>query len=330
MTRKRSYLRTAAALLAALLLSVLTAAAAETAVDPQPLQTVFFFDQGREMDLWQKNDTLRVFCIPVGAQDCYFITCEGHAMVLDCAGVGREPTPDLLFRLCDALGVTRLDIAFNTHPHRDHINGFAELLSKIPAAELLSKIPADEYLSTFPLDSDKYQRQLIHQLRELNIPIRVCEAGEVLKLGSAQLETYRFMGTKNTNDRSMVVHIRYGDRSILFTADIGLTAQRVLATENAEHFKSDILKLPHHGVGGISPQLLDAASPELCFVSNGPTSRDVKLQKTAVLKRNIPLYFTSRQPLVLLTDGKIWEAQQWPADSLMLPWYQYQPEQAKK
>lgn len=279
MTRKRSYLRTAAALLAALLLSVLTAAAAETAVDPQPLQTVFFFDQGREMDLWQKNDTLRVFCIPVGAQDCYFITCEGHAMVLDCAGVGREPTPDLLFRLCDALGVTRLDIAFNTHPHRDHINGFAELLSKIPA---------DEYLSTFPLDSDKYQRQLIHQLRELSIPIRVCEAGEVLKLGSAQLETYRYMGTKNTNDRSMVVHIRYGDRSILFTADIGLTAQRVLATENAEHFKSDILKLPHHGVGGISPQLLDAVSPELCFVSNGPTSRDVKLQKTAVLKRNIP------------------------------------------
>ena len=235
--------------------------------------------------------------------------------------MGREPTPDLLFRLCDALGVTRLDIAFNTHPHRDHINGFAELLSKIPA---------DEYLSTFPLDSDKYQRQLIHQLRELSIPIRVCEAGEVMKLGSAQLETYRFMGTKNTNDRSMVVHIRYGDRSILFTADIGLTAQRVLATENAEHFKSDILKLPHHGVGGISPQLLDAASPELCFVSNGPTSRDVKLQKTAVLKRNIPLYFTSRQPLVLLTDGKIWEAQQWPADSLMLPWYQYQPEQAKK
>ena len=32
----------------------------------------------------------------------------------------------------------------------------------------------------------------------------------------------------------------------------------------------------------------------------------------------------------LLTDGEIWEAQQWPADSLMLPWYQYQPEQSEK
>lgn len=182
----------------------------------------------------------------------------------------------------------------------------------------------------FPLDSDKYQRQLIHQLRELNIPIRVCEAGEALSLGGAQLETYRYMGTKNTNDRSMVVHIRYGERSILFTADIGLTAQRDLAREYAGQFKSDILKLPHHGVGGISPDLLDVVSPELCFVSNGPTSHDVKLQKTAVLKRNLPLYFTSRQPLVLLTDGRIWEVQQWPADSLMLPWYQYQPEQSEK
>lgn len=161
MIRKRSYLWTAAVLLAALLLSVFSAAAAETAEAPQPRQTVFFFDQDREMNLWQKDDTLRVFCIPVGAQDCYFITCEGHAMVLDCAGVGREPTPDFLFRLCGALGIDRLDFAFNTHPHRDHINGFAELLSRIPA---------DEYLSTFPLDSDKYQRQLIRQIQELNIP----------------------------------------------------------------------------------------------------------------------------------------------------------------
>lgn len=319
MTQKRSLLRAAVILLAVLLLSVFASAAAETAEAPQ--QTVFVFDQDREMDLWQQDKTLRVFCIPVGAQDCYFITCEGHAMVLDCAGVGREPTPDFLFRLCDALGIDRLDFAFNTHPHRDHINGFAELLAKIPA---------DEYLSTFPLDSDKYQRQLIHQLRELNIPIRVCEAGEALSLGGAQLETYRYMGTKNTNDRSMVVHIRYGERSILFTADIGLTAQRDLAREYAGQFKSDILKLPHHGVGGISPDLLDVVSPELCFVSNGPTSHDVKLQKTAVLKRNLPLYFTSRQPLVLLTDGRIWEVQQWPADSLMLPWYQYQPEQSEK
>lgn len=139
MTQKRSLLRAAVVLLAVLLLSVFASAAAETAEAPQ--QTVFVFDQDREMDLWQQDKTLRVFCIPVGAQDCYFITCEGHAMVLDCAGVGREPTPDFLFRLCDALGIDRLDFAFNTHPHRDHINGFAELLAKIPA---------DEYLSTFP------------------------------------------------------------------------------------------------------------------------------------------------------------------------------------
>ncbi|MFR5853593.1 MAG: ComEC/Rec2 family competence protein [Lachnospiraceae bacterium] len=178
---------------------------------------------------------------------------------------------------------------------------------------------------------DKYQRQLIHQLRELNIPIRVCEAGEAPVAGrGAAGDLPLHGGTKNTNDRSMVVHIRYGERSILFTADIGLTAQRDLVREYAGQFKSDILKLPHHGVGGISPDLLDVVSPELCFVSNGPTSHDVKLQKTAVLKRNLPLYFTSRQPLVLLTDGEIWEAQQWPADSLMLPWYQYQPEQSEK
>lgn len=78
MTQKRSLLRAAVILLAVLLLSVFAFAAAETAEAPQ--QTVFVFDQDREMDLWQQDKTLRVFCIPVGAQDCYFITCEGHAI----------------------------------------------------------------------------------------------------------------------------------------------------------------------------------------------------------------------------------------------------------
>lgn len=51
MTQKRSLLRAAAVLLALLLLSVFAPAAAETAEAPQ--QTVFVFDQDREMDLWQ-------------------------------------------------------------------------------------------------------------------------------------------------------------------------------------------------------------------------------------------------------------------------------------
>lgn len=49
MTQKRSLLRAAVVLLAVLLLSVFASAAAETAEAPQ--QTVFVFDQDREMDL---------------------------------------------------------------------------------------------------------------------------------------------------------------------------------------------------------------------------------------------------------------------------------------
>lgn len=136
MTQKRSLLRAAVVLLAVLLLSVFASAAAETAEAPQ--QTVFVFDQDREMDLWQQDKTLRVFCIPVGAQDCYFITCESHAMVLDCAGVGREPTPDFLFRLCDALGIDRLD--FVSTP----------ILTGIISTALRSCLPKFRRTNTFP------------------------------------------------------------------------------------------------------------------------------------------------------------------------------------
>ena len=80
MAQKRSLLRAAVVLLAVLLFSVFAPAAAETAEAPQ--QTVFVFDQDREMDLWQQDKTLRVFCIPVGAQDCYFINSRGRAGLL--------------------------------------------------------------------------------------------------------------------------------------------------------------------------------------------------------------------------------------------------------
>lgn len=286
----------------------------EAALISTPVITQYATDE--EMPFWQLENSLQIYCIPVGAQDCYLFVADGEAMVMDCAATGRDPTPDLLIRLLEGLGITRLRYALNTHPHRDHIDGFPDLLAAVPA---------DEFLTVFPLKYDKTQRRILKNLREMNIPIREYKAGEPLPLGNAEITTYRYRKSTNTNDLSLVVHVKYGKRSVLFTADIGLTAQRKMAVEYGELWDSDILKLPHHGTGGLAKELYDTASPEICFASNGPKSKNTKLQREFLQKRDTPLLFTSRQPLVMLTDGEVWQIQQWHEDSIQLPNYTHIP-----
>lgn len=264
---------------------------------------------GETPSFFELNDTLAVYCIPVGAQDCYLIVCDGEAMVLDCAALGRDPTPDFLLQMIKGLGITELKYAVNTHPHADHVNGF-------PA--LLQAVPTREYLTCFPLNYDKIQRRIIKEIQALNVPVRLYTEGEPLPLGSAEITTYRYHRSTITNDLSLVVHLRYGERSILLTADIGLTAQRKLADEYGEALKADILKVPHHGVGAVSNVLLDTVKPVLAFLSNG-VAKNNKLARDTLGKLGIPYYHTSRQGLVLITDGKLWQVQHWEKDSIRLP-----------
>ncbi|MDD3333961.1 MAG: MBL fold metallo-hydrolase [Eubacteriales bacterium] len=307
--------RLAAALLCLTLL--FSTAAAQTAVPPaaDPSDVIQLVPTQDFPSLLGQEHTLAVYCVPVGAQDCYLIVCDGQAMVLDCAAIGREPSPDFLFQLLEGLGITRLAYAVNTHPHADHINGFPQLLEKIPA---------DEFLTVFPPTYDKKQKRLLKALDQLNVPVRLYVEGQPLNLGSAQIDTYRYHKSKNTNDLSLVMHIRYGERTILLTADIGLTSQRKQAEKYGDAWKSDILKIPHHGVGGLSTDMLDIVDPKLCFMSNGKSTSN-KLSRSLLEKRGLPYYLTARQCLVMVTDGTVWQVQQWEKDAIQLPTLHWNP-----
>lgn len=277
------------------------AATAEGCIQTVPL--------GTEMSFFALEKSMAVYCIPVGAQDCYLITCDGEAMVVDCAATGREPTPDFLLQLIRGLGITKLKYAVNTHPHRDHMEGFDELMAAVPT---------DEFITCFPPKYDKYQKRLLKRVAELNVPVRQYTEGEPLPLGSAEITTYRYHKSKNTNDISLVMHLRYGERSIMLTADIGLTAQRKMAKEYGDQWRSDILKIPHHCIGTVSKDMLNIVAPELCFFSNA-IGKTTKRGRELMDKKGIPYYATARQCLAMITDGTVWQVQQWEDDAIRVP-----------
>jgi competence protein ComEC len=77
--------------------------------------------------------------------------------------------------------------------------------------------------------------------------------------------------TSRNND-GIVIRFRFGDRAVLFTADIEKQAEAALLQESAD-LRSDVVKVAHHGsrTSSIEP-FIAATKPSLAIISVGRTS----------------------------------------------------------
>ena len=73
--------------------------------------------------------------------DAAFLRCGGETMLIDCATSGQARR---ILNMFKQLGITHVDKIVNTHPHADHIGGFAELIKEITVDELWLCFPAEE------------------------------------------------------------------------------------------------------------------------------------------------------------------------------------------
>jgi competence protein ComEC len=104
--------------------------------------------------------------------------------------------------------------------------------------------------------------------------VQVARAGDILMQGKNLTLTCAGMHGLldqgmhwSTNDRSMVLHLRYGQRSLLLPADISALAEGRLVAAGRD-LRSDVLVAPHHGSAtSAGPALMRAVSPAVVAVS---------------------------------------------------------------
>ncbi len=183
---------------------------------------------------------LEVYFPKINGCDAAYVRYGEYSMLIDCAGNDWRETEALLKKL----GVEELDYAVNSHPDADHIGGFNHVLKKYPAKEFLLGFPED-----YP-EGDELRFKVYEDLHKLNIPFRRVQDGDTLEFGDVKVSVLQRTdeSLKRVNNKSVMLMIEYGQRSIFFTGDIQRDTQNLLIGEkDTLDIQADILKYPHHG-----------------------------------------------------------------------------------
>lgn len=236
--------------------------------------------------------------------DAALIRCGGEDVLIDCASKAYAKR---LLTLLDGLGISAIRTIYNTHPHHDHLLGFDQVAAHVAVGELAV---------CFPEDENERMVEALQAAQARGVPVTHYADGDILRVGGAEITVFlRGDPEWSVNNRSAMMRLQFGQRVMLFTADMEKQAL-IRAVEDIDPalLKADIMKYPHHGLTLLSDEFAAAVSPLLCVVTNNlrpsKTYYDLRLRKLAYT-------ITSRGYTHLVTDGETWLAEIIPAEEML-------------
>lgn len=254
-----------------------------------------FFEVTKPGD-WYSRDLLTVTVAEFPYNDAILLECGGKIMLVD---GGVKKYWERMSKYLAKNNKTHLDYIFNSHPHDDHLEAEYWLLYK-------NAITADLFISPFAETyGNELQIKTVKLLKKLEIPYHQMLPGETLNLGNTLLTLYRYEEIKDPNANSGVLHVRFGNSTMLLTADMtGMAQHWFLENYTPDQLKVDILKAPHHGITIMVPEFIQTVSPEMCFITSRTTTNP--MIKNQLDHYNILSLFHSIGTIIMETDGKDW------------------------
>ncbi|MDX6612302.1 MAG: competence protein ComEC [Blastocatellia bacterium] len=139
-------------------------------------------------------------------------------------------------------GLDQVDYVLATHADADHIQGLSDVLRNFRVrGAIVAREPPD----------DAEFRQFAAAAENLGVPLDIIGAGDVLHFGAVRIETLWPAPIVNgagpsRNNQSLVLRVRYGEKTLLLTGDIEKEAETSLVKGGVD-LRSDLVKVPHHG-----------------------------------------------------------------------------------
>ena len=212
----------------------------------------------------------------VGKADCAYINCNNHSILIDAAD--KEPMGTVTEYL-KKQGVSKLDLAVISHPHRDHIGQMSEVIQEFKIDKFIEPSIPEKFLPT----TTTYEKML-KEISKKNISSKLVKGGESFNLGDMHIDIFGPLSpNENLNNNSIVMKITYKDVSFLFMGDAEKTEETEILSSGF-NVKANVLKVGHHGSHTSSSQsFLEKVQPEYSIISVGPDKNN--LPKEEVVKR---------------------------------------------
>ncbi len=227
--------------------------------------------------------SLRVTFLDVGQGDSIIIELPNRkgVYVIDTGGrvTFGEPnwkTPNHQFEIgrnivvpfLKGKGITKIDKLLLTHADSDHIEGADEVMEELKIKEIHISPESSQ---------EPTMKDVIRISEEKGIPIRPMKEGNAWKLLDIDfIYLSPPNGNYNGNDSSLVLYMRTGDVSFLFTGDLEVEGEkRIIRTYGEIDWGSRlILKAGHHGSRTSSSEpFIEMLSPKLTILSYGRNNR---------------------------------------------------------
>jgi competence protein ComEC len=242
---------------------------------------------------------LRVDFLDVGQGDSALVTMpDGTTLLVDSGGRPSFPvTSDSARRIGETVvseylwwrGLSEIDYVVATHADADHIEGFNDVLRNFSVKAALVGPQT---------------------LLETRTHVETIHAGDVMRFGEVDVSVLwpPAEGGGSDNDNSIVLRIKFGERTILLTGDIEKAAERALALSQ-QNLKADVVKVPHHGSKTSSTDnFVLATKPTFAIISVGRNSMFGHPHKEVVQRwqSNGATVFTTGDygTITVTTDGK--------------------------
>ena len=165
-------------------------------------------------------------------------------------------------------GLDRVDYLVATHADADHIDGLNDVARNFAVrAAFVARSPA----------GDAEYSEFAQTLSSKGVPLRFIGAGDEIRIGNVSMSVLWPPASLNSdlssgNNDSVVLLLRYGSRSVLFTADIEAPAENSLLKSHSV-LGADVVKVAHHGSKtSSSPDFIAATKASFAVISVGRTS----------------------------------------------------------
>jgi len=217
---------------------------------------------------WNCGDALTLTCLSVGhGQAVHVGFPDGTDWLIDAGSIsqkdpgGRTVLPYL--RYC---GVAALDAILLTHGDMDHLNGLPEVVAGLPTGGVYANAGVFEKAKTS--SSASYLMQRLTEAEHRLTPIAEIPLPKNADVRMLWPDDQTAADTSiDDNNKSQVVWIGFGGRSILLCGDVEQYAQNIIMQRFAD-VRADVVVLPHHGstvnlntafVGHFKPRIVVAS-----------------------------------------------------------------------